>query len=111
MLTESGSTLPPRSSVSWLNARAFWAGVSITAMWLATLFVGLWGGNIISTTPGGTSTSVPVVIALVPFVLVATIAVAHSGLRASRDEQSAPATAPAPTSGQRGHPTVGVGHS
>jgi hypothetical protein len=50
-------------------------------MWLAVLFVGVFGENILSTTPGGTSTSVPVVVAVVPFALVATIVVAKRGFR------------------------------
>jgi hypothetical protein len=50
-------------------------------MWLAVLFVGVFGGNILSSTPGGTSTSVPVVITLLPFVLPATIVTARRGFR------------------------------
>jgi hypothetical protein len=50
-------------------------------MWLAVLFVGVFGENILSNTPGGTSTSVPVVVAVVPFALVATIVVAKRGFR------------------------------
>jgi hypothetical protein len=50
-------------------------------MWLAVLFVGVFGGNILSSTPGGTSTSVPVVVALLPFVLPATIVAARRGFR------------------------------
>jgi hypothetical protein len=68
-------------STDWLYARALWAGVSITIMWLAVLFVGMFGGDIVSSTPGGTSTSVPVVVALLPFVLPATIVVARRGFR------------------------------
>lgn len=83
MSTEPASLLSPvplrPSSRLWLHARALWAGVSIVTMWLAVLFVGVFGGNILSSTPGGTSTSVPVVVAVIPFVLVATIVVARRG--------------------------------
>ncbi|HET6865349.1 MAG TPA: hypothetical protein VFH80_05475 [Solirubrobacteraceae bacterium] len=74
----SGMPSRPSSSV-WLHARALWAGVSITIMWLAVLFVGVFGEDIVSSTPGGASTSVPVVVALLPFVLPATIVVARRG--------------------------------
>jgi hypothetical protein len=50
-------------------------------MWLAVLFVGVFGGNIVSSTPGGTSTSVPVVVAVLPFVLPATIVAARRGFK------------------------------
>ena len=56
-------------------------------MWLAVLFVGVLGGDIVSSTPGGTSTSVPVVVALLPFVLPATVAVARRGFRPVPDDQ------------------------
>ena len=80
------SGMPSRSSSpAWLHARALWAGVSITIMWLAVLFVGVFGENIVSSTPGGTSTSVPVVVALVPFVLPATIVVARRGFKEISD--------------------------
>jgi hypothetical protein len=60
-------------------------------MWLAVLFVGVFGGNILSSTPGGTSTSVPVVIMLLPFVLPATIVTARRGFRGlvEAEQQSA----------------------
>lgn len=85
MSTEPASLLspvPPRSSSPPLfHARTLWAGISIMTMWLAVLFVGVFGEDIVSSTPGGTSTSVPVVVALVPFVLVATVVVARRGFR------------------------------
>jgi hypothetical protein len=82
------SEMPSRpSSSAWLHARALWAGVSITIMWLAVLFIGVFGDNIVSSTPGGTSTSVPVVVALVPFVLAATIVVARRGFKGVRENR------------------------
>jgi hypothetical protein len=61
-------------------------------MWLAVLFVGVFGGNIVNSTPGGTSSSVPVVITLLPFVLPATIVAARRGFTRPVDDeqQSAP---------------------
>ena len=89
--SEPVSALPPARARSltafWLNARALWAGLSIMTMWLAVLFVGVLGGDIVSSTPGGTSTSVPVVVAVLPFVLPATIVVARRGFRQVPDDQ------------------------
>jgi hypothetical protein len=83
------SEMPSRpSSSAWLHARALWAGVSITIMWLAVLFVGVFGEDIVSSTPGGTSTSVPVVVALLPFVLPATIVVARRGFSETSERRT-----------------------
>src|SRR5215469_2846784 len=76
-----------QSSRRWFRVPALWAGLSIVTMWLAVLFVGVFGPNIVSSTPGGTSTSVPVVVALIPFVLPATVVVARRGFRELADEQ------------------------
>ena len=73
-------------SRSWFRVRALWAGLSIVTMWLAVLFIGIFGGDIVSSTPGGTSTSVPVVVALIPFVLPATVVVARRGFSEFADE-------------------------
>ena len=80
------------SSRSWLHARALWAGLSIIIMWLAVLFVGVFGGNLVFNNTNG-FTSIPVVVALLPFVLPATIAVARRGFTSGPQErQSAPDT-------------------
>ena len=76
-----GPSRPSPSSGSWFRAPALWAGLSIVSMWLAVLFVGVFGGDILSNTPGGTSTAVPVVVVLIPFVLAATVVVARRGFR------------------------------
>jgi hypothetical protein len=59
------------------------AGASIAAMWLAVVFVGIFGGDIVST--GATSAStVPVVAAVAPFAFLATIFVAYWGFGVRR---------------------------
>jgi hypothetical protein len=73
-------------SPPWLHARAFWAGLSIIVMWLAVLFVGVFGGNILHADASGSSSSVPVVVAVLPFVLPATIVVARRGFAGGSDE-------------------------
>jgi hypothetical protein len=66
-----------------------WAGLSIITMWLAVLFVGLFGGDIVSSSgPAGTTSSVPVVVALLPFVLPATIVAARRGFTRAPDERN-----------------------
>jgi hypothetical protein len=85
------SPVPRRpSSPLWFHARALWAGVAIMTMWLAVLFVGVFGENIVSSTPGGDSTSVPVVVALLPFVLPATIVVARRGFKETPERNQRP---------------------
>jgi ABC-type dipeptide/oligopeptide/nickel transport system permease component len=74
---------PQRSAPDWLLSTQMWAGVSIAAMWLAVLFVGIFGGDIVST--GATSAStVPVVAAVAPFAFLATILVAYWGFGVRR---------------------------
>jgi hypothetical protein len=89
MATESLSPQQPRraSSSSWVQSRALWAGISIVTMWLAVLFVGVFGGNYVHSTAGGDASSVPVVVALLPFVLPATIVVARRGFTSGPDER------------------------
>jgi hypothetical protein len=80
------------SSCSWLHARALWAGLSIITMWLAVLFVGVFGGDFVSSSATNGLTKFPVVIFLLPFVLPATIVVARRGFTSGPEErQSAPA--------------------
>ena len=76
-----------RSSPSWLDARALWAGLSIIMMWLAVLFVGVFGGNILIHSVDGGGSSWPGVVALLPFVLPATIVVARRGFTSHHEER------------------------
>ena len=93
------STQSRRSSTSWLESRPFWAGLAIITMWLAVLFVGIFGGDIINTTAGGTSSSVPVVVVVAGVALLGTLVVGRRAFtvsyagddlrRALEDEQQA----------------------
>jgi hypothetical protein len=79
---------------SWLHARALWAGLSIITMWLAVLFVGVFGGDFVSSSANG-FTKIPVVVFLLPFVLPATIVVGRRGFMSASDERrGAPEEAP-----------------
>jgi hypothetical protein len=61
-------------------------------MWLAVLFVGVLGADIVSSAgPGGSTSSVPVVVVLLPFVLPATIVAARRGFTSAPGERPVPA--------------------
>ena len=76
MSTHSASSMHPmpvrRLPGALLYARPLWAGLSIIAMWLAVLFVGVFGGNIVNASAGGSSSSVPVVVVVAGVALIAT---------------------------------------
>jgi len=79
------SVIPHESSVesrfAWLQITEMWASLAITVIWLAVLFDAIFGPNIVSTTPGGTSSSVPSAVVVALFATIATWAVAKYGLR------------------------------
>jgi hypothetical protein len=79
------SVIPHERSVDsrfgWLRITEMWASLAITVMWLAVLLDAMFGPNITSTTPGGTSSSVPSAVAVALFATIATWAVAKYGLR------------------------------
>ncbi|HYB23313.1 MAG TPA: hypothetical protein VED41_05915 [Solirubrobacteraceae bacterium] len=68
-------------------SRAFWGGVALVAMWLAVLFVGVFGGSILHTSASGESSSVPVVVVVAVAALLATIPVAHAAFRPQRSDE------------------------
>jgi hypothetical protein len=61
-----------------------WATPAIVAMWLAVLFDSVYGPNIVNTTVGGDSSSVPSVVGVAPFAFFATWVVARYGFRHDR---------------------------
>jgi hypothetical protein len=73
------------STPSWIHARALWAGLSIITMWLAVLFVGVFGGDVINSSTTNGFTKIPVVVFLLPFVLPATIVVGRRGFTSTPD--------------------------
>ncbi len=94
MATEPSSAQPTAqrrgaSSPSWLHARELWAGLSIITMWLAVLFVGVFGGDFVSSSSTNGLTKLPVVVFLLPFVLPATIVVGRRGFASASDERHA----------------------
>jgi len=63
-----------RSSAFW-TATPFWATLSIISMWLAVLFVGVYGGSVQKSSPGGGTSSWPVVVVVAIVAMIATIVV------------------------------------
>jgi hypothetical protein len=61
--------------VSRLLVPEFWASLTIVAMWLAVLFVGVFGGNMVFSTPGQVTT-IPTAVVLAIFAAIGTSAVA-----------------------------------
>ena len=49
---------------AWLRITEMWASLAITVMWLAVLVDAIFGPNITSETPGGTTSSVPSAVAV-----------------------------------------------
>lgn len=75
--TARRSASPP----AWMQAEGMWASLAIAVMWMAVLFLGIYGGDIVNDTPGGTTSHVPSAVAVALLALIATIFVARWGLR------------------------------
>lgn len=84
---EPSRIVPERPSWSLrLLVREMWASVAIVVMWLAVLFDAIFGPNIVNTSPGGSSSSVPSAVAVAFFAFLGTWVVARHGFRRRRDE-------------------------
>ncbi len=83
------STTRQHRSAAWLEAKAPWAGVALASMWLAVLFVGVFGSDIVTTNGVsqatgdlvGNGSRVPSVIVVAFFALIGTFFVARWGFR------------------------------
>ena len=57
-----------------------WASLAITAMWIAVAVTAVWGPNFLSSsTPGGSSTTIPSGVVVAMFACIGTWAVAKHG--------------------------------
>ena len=68
---------PARESIAArLLVPAFWGALSIVAMWLAVLFDGIFGGEMIFANAGSGPTIIPSAVAVALFAFIGTVAVA-----------------------------------
>lgn len=74
-----------RVARAWWDSTQIWAGLSIISMWLAVLFVGIFGPDFTSSSDNasvnGTQTTVPSVIVVAICALLATVAVTYAAFR------------------------------
>jgi hypothetical protein len=66
---------------SELLVRELWASLAIGMIWLAVLFDAVFGPNIVNSSAGGDTSSVPSAVVVAFFAFLATWVVARSGLR------------------------------
>ncbi len=67
---------PRRGIASRLLVPGFWATISIVAMWLAVLFVGVFGGQMTFVNTSANVTTLPSSVAVALFAAIGTAAVA-----------------------------------
>jgi hypothetical protein len=63
-----------------------WASLAIVAMWLAVLFDAVWGPDFVSSTTGGSTTTIPSSIIVAVFAYLGTRVVARYGFGRERRE-------------------------
>jgi hypothetical protein len=63
-----------------------WASLAIVAMWLAVLFDAVWGPDFVSSTTGGSTTTIPSSIIVEVFAYLGTRVVARYGFGRERRE-------------------------
>ncbi|HYB17979.1 MAG TPA: hypothetical protein VEF71_21295 [Streptosporangiaceae bacterium] len=81
MTHEPSTAMPARRDIaSQLLVREFWAALSIIAMWLAVLFDGVFGGDMVFSSVDH-MTTIPSAVLVALFAVFGTMAVAHRGFR------------------------------
>ena len=77
MTPETSAGKPARQGIAArLLVPGFWAALSIVAMWLAVLFDGIFGGDMVFHNVDGSATIIPSAVALGLFAVIGTSAVA-----------------------------------
>ena len=76
-MNEPSTAGPDRDGIAArLLVPAFWGAVSIVAMWLAVLFDGIFGGDMVFSNPSSGPTIIPSAVAVALFAFIGTTAVA-----------------------------------
>jgi hypothetical protein len=78
VMTHEPSTEQPtdRGIASRLLVPQFWGALAIVPMWLAVLFVGVYGGHMIFHSSSGDGSTIPSAVAVAVFATIGTSAVA-----------------------------------
>ncbi|MFC4786479.1 hypothetical protein ACT8ZV_18535 [Nocardioides sp. MAHUQ-72] len=77
----AGSGTQQGRPTSFLTLPQLWGAVAIAFMWLAVLFDGVYGDDVVSMTPGSTSTTIPSAVFVALFAFLATASVAKRAFR------------------------------
>lgn len=85
-ISHEPSDLGQASQDRWWQLPEMWASIAITAMWTSVLFVAIWGPNFVSTSSGGSSTTIPSAIVVAVFAYLGTRVVARYGFGHARKE-------------------------
>ena len=75
-----------RSSQGWvevLKLTQVWASLAISMMWLAVILASAFGPDMVTSTPGGSTTTIPAGAVVAFFAFLGSWAVAKYGLRDS----------------------------
>lgn len=73
---------------TWPFVPDMWASLAIAVIWLSVSFDAVFGPDIVNTTAGGDSSTVPSAVPVALFAFLATWVVARYGLRRGRDERN-----------------------
>lgn len=76
---------PARRAISF-EGTAPWAALAIAAMWVVVLAVGLWGGDIYSSSAGGNISKVPTAVVVAGCALIGTWVIAKRAFAASSED-------------------------
>ena len=74
-------TMPDQGRASWWQLPEIWGTLGILIIWLAVLFVGVYGGDMRFASNDGNASSIPVVVVVAVCALPATAAVTKRAFR------------------------------